>query len=395
MKLQIALSTVVAFSVTQPTLSSRVFHKSSVPAFAGGFGASSSSSSTKKKGKKGKKKRGGGLIAETLETKNNQRNDKKKADQNQGPELDRFGLPVRTAENFFPPLPDGMELISASKSEFSEFSSLDTIKSSMEKHIPLNYNIFDDNGAEQIQMEEEGGLNNNQRKPWKLCLLHQSPPVVEVENFFSADECLQYMSMTDGKGEEGDLDPLKVNSATFSSLAQSKRTSTTWYCHFSQVPTLLAKAKHLLNGLPLEQMEEAQIVRYRTGEEFSWHYDEIPKTQLGNGGQRIATLLVYLNTIQKSGGGGTVFRDLKDANGDELTMRPKQGSALLFFPALLDGTPDDRTLHKGEVAMEEKMIAQMWIHEKKYKPVIPDKNSHEAAFSVIERKEFELGFKNK
>ena len=43
--------------------------------------------------------------------------------------------------------------------------------------------------------------------------------VVEVENFFTADECLQYMSMTDGKGQEDD--PLKVNSATFSSLAQS------------------------------------------------------------------------------------------------------------------------------------------------------------------------------
>jgi hypothetical protein len=138
-------------------------------------------------------------------------------------------------------------------------------------------------------------------------------------------------------------------------------------------------------------MEEAQIVRYRTGEEFTWHYDEIPSAQLANGGQRIATLLVYLNSIQK--GGGTIFRDLKDATGlSHLTMQPKQGSALLFFPAFVDGTPDDRTLHKGEIAVEEKMIAQMWIHEREYTPVTPEGNNHEDALNVIKEKEIELGY---
>ena len=89
------------------------------------------------------------------------------------------------------------------------------------------------------------------------------------------------------RGEEGEEpektdsnSPLKVNSAAFSSLAYSKRTSTTWFYHFSQVPTLLAKAKRLLNNLPLKQMEEAQIVRYRTGEEISCHYDEISTAQV-------------------------------------------------------------------------------------------------------------------
>jgi hypothetical protein len=139
-------------------------------------------------------------------------------------------------------------------------------------------------------------------------------------------------------------------------------------------------------------MEEAQIVRYRTGEEFSWHYDEIPSAQLDNGGQRIATLLVYLNSNSK--GGGTIFRDLKDSTtGADLTMRPKEGSALLFFPAFANGTPDDRTLHKGEVAVEEKMIAQMWIHQKDYKPVIPKGNTHEAAMEAIQAKEMELGYR--
>ena len=62
-----------------------------------------------------------------------------------------------------------------------------------------------------------------------------------------------------------------------------------------------------------------------------------------------------MNTIEDSRGGGTVFRDLVRSGGsydekenvslkeeDRLTMRPKKGSALVFFPAKLDGTPDDR-----------------------------------------------------
>ncbi len=379
-------------------------------AFAGGFGASSST----KKGKKSKKKKKkGSLLSDidagvTTSTSTSTSTVGKSNNEDNGPELDRFGLPILTAENFFPPLPQGTELIGLGYGDEDNDTSLEDVKSCMEGYIPLDYDIFDENS-----MEKKTTTKNDDdafSTPWKMNLLHKSPPVLEIENFFSEEECLQYMNIANGVGvgdgddddvsdvSKEDLDTtdaaLKVDSATFSSHAVSKRTSTTWYCHFSQVPTLLAKAKRLLNDLPLKQMEEAQIVRYRTGEEFSWHYDEIPIAQLSNGGQRIATLLVYLNTIEKGGGGGTIFRDLKDSKGNELTMQPKQGSALLFFPALLNGQPDDRTLHKGEVAVDEKMIAQMWIHEKDYSPVIPEGNSHEAAIEVIQAKEIELGYKS-
>jgi prolyl 4-hydroxylase len=47
---------------------------------------------------------------------------------------------------------------------------------------------------------------------------------------------------------------------------------------------------------------------------------------------------------------------------------------LLFFPSFKDGTPDQRTLHKGEVALDEKMIAQVWVHERSYKASAPSDN---------------------
>lgn len=337
---------------------------------------------------KKRKKRKGGLIAEELIQTEKQVGDTKKADE---PNLDRFGLPILTAENFFPPLAPGTDLEHVSEKEQSNMA---IIRQAMINHLSLNLDLFDEKSG----VEKMSSSNNGDGKPWKLKLLHKSPPVISIENFFTDAECEEYIALTKEPEETSSTDdnsPLKINSATFSTLAYSKRTSTTWYCHYSQVPSLLAKAKHLMNDLPLEQMEEAQIVRYRTGEEFSWHYDEIPSEQLDNGGQRIATLLVYLNTLSEKGGGGTIFRDLKGVDGiGELTMRPKKGSALLFFPALADGTPDDRTLHKGEVAVEEKMIAQMWIHERSYNPVVPDGNSHDAAIDLIKQKETELGYLN-
>ena len=169
--------------------------------------------------------------------------------------------------------------------------------------------------------------------------------MLSIENFFTKEECEEYMQLTQPQQHTNERN-LEIQSATFSPLAQSKRTSTTWFCHYSQVSTLLAKAKHLLSfdsssssKLGITNFEEPQVVRYRTGEELSCHYDEIPHTQLqqdGSGGQRIATLLVYLNSIEDSRGGGTVFRDLVRPGGsydkinnvsvrgeDRLTMRPK------------------------------------------------------------------------
>ena len=113
---------------------------------------------------------------------------------------------------------DDVELVS-SKGK----TTIELVQKSMSKHISLNYDMFDDNAV------EKGSVNSN---PWKLNLLHQSPPVLEIENFFTSRECQEYKSIAQAE------DVLEVDSATFSNLATSKRTSTTWYCNFNQVPTL-------------------------------------------------------------------------------------------------------------------------------------------------------------
>lgn len=286
------------------------------------------------------------------------------------PQLDKWGLPEATLEDLFPLLPQGTELTPADP---NAKYSLSDIQACLNGHIDLQLDrSFDENC-----IEKKGGA-------MRLKLLHQSPPVIVIENFFTEADCEDMKQATKSAHQ--------VDSATFAG-ALSTRTSTSWFCHFRDVPVLLAKANRILN-IPLQTMEEPQVVRYQKGQEFSWHYDEVPRPQLENGGQRLATLLVYLTDVDDACGGGTAFRDLIQVDGSPVIMQPKQGSALLFFPAFRDGSPDDRTLHRSEsmTCDDEKWIVQMWVHKDAYSAVLPPGNSNIGALSAMNSKLEEMGY---
>lgn len=324
-----------------------------VVAFAGGFGGNTS------KSQKSKKKKGKQRALSELAPPSPRPAEKPKE------KLDKWGLPVITEEDLFPQMSEGTELIPI---EAEKAYTLPEIQDCLKEHLDLNLErCFDQNGVEKVP--------NDPQNPMKLKLLHQSPPVLAIENFFSKEDCKQIKTATKFAHEVG-------QSATFSG-ALSTRTSTSWFCRYSDVPVLLAKANRILN-IELGCMEEPQIVRYKRGQEFSFHYDEVPARSLENGGQRVATLLIYLNDIGPNCGGGTMFRDLT-FDSKPLVMQPKEGSALLFFPAFGDGRPDDRTLHRSEImdSDDEKWIVQMWTHERQYNAVLPAGNSNLAAKSVM------------
>lgn len=121
--------------------------------------------------------------------------------------------------------------------------------------------------------------------------------------------------------------------------------------------------------------EAPTVIRYEAEQMLAPHYDanRSAETEDANrGGQTLATLLVYLNDVEK--GGLTRFGKLNksiaigntivDGNDDEkLVIQPKQGDALLFFPADYSGKFDARTEHEGMAAISEKWIARIWRHK--------------------------------
>lgn len=393
----------------------------------GGFGGGDKSFSTKQRPTSGNnvkqpqqkskgKRRGSGLSEINGPAKKDPPSIATTSPSSSGPELDLWGLPkVPTLDDIFPPLPEGTEIIPVDSLQ-EPHTTLQDIEECLGDHMDLQLSRFFD--IDCLEKERDTSKpkdeENNSRPRMKLRLLHKSPPVLAIDDFFTAEECREIQEVAEHNSHSQ-----KVTSATFQG-ALSTRTSTSWFCRFQDVSVLLAKTHHALN-VPLSQMEEPQIVRYETGQEFSWHYDEVPPPQLFNGGQRLATLLVYLNTVPREAGGGTTFRDLmtmekKDGDNENdqtpLVMQPRQGSALLFFPAFRDGRPDDRTLHKSQVMREwlggsdddndgdsgtdlssTKWIVQMWVHERPYEAVLPPNNSNEGARSAMDDASRRLGYK--
>jgi prolyl 4-hydroxylase len=300
--------------------------------------------------------------------------------------LDKWGLPPPTLDDIFPLLPDYTKLLPA-KADHSY--DLGEIHAALQDYIDLDLS-----------------------RAWEFCsriaLVHESPPVLVIDDFLTPDECREIQQVaglvapggTIEKEDESScrrgrqftsssssLPPLQIPSATVSPSSLSIRTSTSWFCHYAAVSTLLIKMEHLL-GLQLSNIEEPQIVRYQSQQQFSWHYDHLSvdetssSSQNNNGGQRLATVLVYLNDCIDA---PTVFRDLRNSDDDPqqqqpLAVAPVTGRALIFFPAYKDGRPDERTLHRGMPVIDdgrEKHLIQCWIHASAYRAALPPNNRQE------------------
>ena len=113
-----------------------------------------------------------------------------------------------------------------------------------------------------------------------------------------------------------------------------------------------------LIGWPVGNGESLQVLRYPPGAEYKAHYDYFDPAATGTsvilqrGGQRVATLIMYLREPEQ--GGSTVFPVLG------IRVAPKRGTAVFFSYALAH--PCSLSLHGGEpVVAGEKWIATKWL----------------------------------
>ena len=123
-----------------------------------------------------------------------------------------------------------------------------------------------------------------------------------------------------------------------------------------------ARIGALLNW-PVENGEGLQVLHYRPGAEYKPHHDYFDPQQPGmasvlkRGGQRVGTVVMYLNTPEA--GGGTVFPDVA------LEVAPVKGNAVFF--SYDRPHPTSRTLHGGApVVAGEKWVATKWLREREF-----------------------------
>lgn len=195
-----------------------------------------------------------------------------------------------------------------------------------------------------------------------LVVLHRDPPVFAVDGFLSDAECDFLV-----RAASDSFAPAPVVGAGGGEISPD-RTSDTCYLSREDLPALLRKVS-LLTGKPPRHCELPQVGRYRDAQRYRRHHDAFDlgttdgRRYSANGGQRVVTVLVYLNDLAPESGGRTTFPSLEGLED----VVPKRGRAVVFFPATVDGYLDGRTLHEAlPVRNATKYVSQIWIRQGNY-----------------------------
>ncbi|HSQ09270.1 MAG TPA: 2OG-Fe(II) oxygenase [Burkholderiaceae bacterium] len=190
-----------------------------------------------------------------------------------------------------------------------------------------------------------------------------APRIVLFGNLLSDDECEQMIELSRGKLARSSV----VNNATGAYDIHPHRTSYGTYFDRGENDLIRRLEKRIadLVQFPVENGEPIQILHYEPGGEYKPHYDYFDPRQPGNeqvltqGGQRIATLVMYLNDVEA--GGSTVFPEVG------VDVLPRRGNAVYFAYCSETGALDARSLHGGSpVGAGEKWIATKWFRERHY-----------------------------
>lgn len=191
-----------------------------------------------------------------------------------------------------------------------------------------------------------------------------SKPVIAVlDDLFSMDECDELIRLSRIKLQRSTIvDPttgLETVIAERSSYGTFFNAGETGF--ISQLENRIA----VVMNCPAENGEGLQILNYQVGAEYKPHFDYFPPgdpgsaVHLAKGGQRVSTLVIYLNDVE--GGGETMFPDVG------LSVTPKKGSAVYFEYCNSLGQTDPLSLHSGApVVTGEKWIATKWMRQGRY-----------------------------
>jgi prolyl 4-hydroxylase len=200
-------------------------------------------------------------------------------------------------------------------------------------------------------------LDAGDRKVSVLMSLQQ-PQIVLFGDFLSKNECDRLVETARPRMQRS----LTTDMKTGNDKLDTVRTSRGMFFHRDENPlvrTVEARIARLL-AWPVEKGEHLQVLHYRPGDRYEPHYDYFDPSGEGSapilarGGQRIATLLIYLR--EPESGGETIFPDTG------LRFAPKRGCALFF--SYDRPHPSTKTLHGGApVIAGEKWVATKWLRE--------------------------------
>jgi prolyl 4-hydroxylase len=186
----------------------------------------------------------------------------------------------------------------------------------------------------------------------------RTPRVVVFGDLLSEHECDEMIALARTRLARSET----VQTETGASEVNEARTSQGMFFDRGEHPivTRIEARMAALLAWPVENGEGLQVLRYGPGAEYKPHYDYFDPAHSGTpsilkrGGQRVASLVCYLNTPAQ--GGATVFPDV------QFDVAPLRGNAVFF--SYDRAHPVTKTLHGGAPVIEgEKWVATKWVRE--------------------------------
>jgi len=190
----------------------------------------------------------------------------------------------------------------------------------------------------------------------------RSPRLIVFGGLLSDDECDQMIELARPRLARSET----VHNPSGGSEVHESRTSDGMFFERGEhavIDRIERRLAALLNW-PLQNGEGLQVLRYRPGAQYKAHHDYFEPaasgtpTILQRGGQRVASIVMYLNTPPR--GGGTGFPDVG------VEVGPMRGNAVFF--SYDRAHVMTRSLHAGLPVLEgEKWVATKWLREREFK----------------------------
>ncbi|KAL6591548.1 hypothetical protein ACP70R_050051 [Stipagrostis hirtigluma subsp. patula] len=204
------------------------------------------------------------------------------------------------------------------------------------------------------------------------------PRAFVYHNFLSKEECEYLIGLAKPHMAKSTV----VDSTTGKSKDSRVRTSSGMFLQRGRDKVIRAIEKRIADYtfIPAEHGEGLQVLHYEVGQKYEPHFDYfLDEYNTKNGGQRMATMLMYLSDVEE--GGETIFPDanvnssslpwyneLSECARKGLAIKPKMGDALLFWSMKPDATLDPLSLHGGcPVIRGNKWSSTKWMHIHEYK----------------------------
>ncbi|WP_338759057.1 2OG-Fe(II) oxygenase [Massilia sp. METH4] len=188
----------------------------------------------------------------------------------------------------------------------------------------------------------------------------EQPVIAVLDDVFSAEECDGVVALARARLEpSATLSPM-----TGENQVKDHRTSQGAFLDAPEDPLLKRLNRRIgeIMNQPVAHGEALHVLHYGVGAEYKPHHDYFDPANPGfaatlkRGGQRVATLIVYLNDVEEAG--DTIFPKLG------LSIVPRKGSAVYFEYANDDGQLDEASLHGGAPVLRgEKWVATKWVRQ--------------------------------